>query len=215
VQSCFASESSHVFMTPYINYMSYDTELNLDDDQGFGVGLGWQYRGNNAFEINYFKNKPKVDASDANYEIDLYGFDYTHTFFQGKTRPTMRIGAAHQKYFPAFEQAKSTDTLLRTGFGVAHAINNRLLIVTELQWQYAIDEAESHYGVQLGLNYTFGKTLNTASKSHKVSTSVRSINKPQQTHFDSDGDGIPNQKDACNEPVKVGDKVDQYGCIIK
>jgi len=200
------ADESRFYVVPGIQWMDFDSDRQADDNQGASLGLGYGFTGNLAAELSYTKinmhalNGPGGRDRLRNMRLDvLYKLDNS----VGTLSPYFVGGIGNNRFDVGRNQ-----TMLNAGAGLSYRFNDRL------EWRAA---ARTFYGLK-GSTYDFG--IDTGLVVHLGSGAPQRVEPtPAPAPVaaavvrDSDGDGVPDDRDDCpNTPPNYA--VDDRGCPI-
>lgn len=196
-----AADEGRFYIVPGVQWMDFDSDRQADDNQGYMIGLGYGLSDNLALELNHTKiNLHTVGGRDRlrNLRLDLvYKLDNS----VGTLSPYFVGGIGGNKF-----DVTDSQTMLNFGAGLSYRFNDRL------EWRTA---ARTFYGLR-GSTYDFG--IDTGLVVHLGSAPQRRVEPtpapaPVAAVRDSDGDGVPDDRDECpNTPPNYA--VDERGCPI-
>lgn len=200
-QSASADEG-RFYVVPGVQWMDFDSNRQSDDEVGYNVGVGYGLSDNLATELTYSRvNMSTLAGRDRmrSYRLDLvYSLDNTigtlSPFFVGGIGDT------------EFDSDK--ETTVNLGAGLRHRFNDRIEWRAAARTFYGIDDNSYDFGIDTGLVFHLGAA---AAAAPRVQPSAAPAAAPAEV--DSDGDGVPDSRDACpNTPRNYA--VDERGCPI-
>lgn len=188
-----------------IPYYFFDDHA-ADDD--YGIGIGYGYRFNNPWGIEFSYTEVDTDLSHSNIDLKLEHWQLNglyHFNVDSALKPFLMIGIGH---LDGDAGSLDDDTWASTlGVGLKYDITPRWRFRTDARWHYADKGPNDIYAVTLGLSYVFGG----GSPAAAAVTAAPSPSAPAAT--DSDGDGVPDQADRCPD-TPAGVRVDGSGCPL-
>lgn len=198
-QSAVADEDRFYF-APGAQWMDFDSERQSEDEWGYAIGFGRGLSDNLALELNLSNIKMRtLTGRDRlrSLRLDaLYKLDNS----VGVLSPFFVTGLGHTRF------ESNDDTTLNAGAGLSYRFNDRVEWRTSARTFYGLDDSTYDFGVDTALVFHLG-----ASRS--AVPIVAPTPAPAAPELDSDGDGVPDSRDACpNTPRNYA--VDARGCPI-
>lgn len=211
------AETGQFYVAPGAQFLNFDDGTQLHNDQGFSLGLGYDFTQRLTGEIAGFDMNVK---GPDNQHID-YRQWRVDVLFDLNTRigplDTFVIGGLGENKFDS-----DRDSVLNFGAGVEYKLANNLTWRTAARTFYATnqDHEDLDLGIDTSLVLRFGKSSNVAAPI-KVPTPAPVPVQPQLSApvpaapvgVDTDGDGVADNSDACPDTPK-NYAVDQRGCPI-
>lgn len=202
-QSATADEG-RFYIVPGIQWMDFDSDRQSDDELGYNVGIGYGLTDKLSTELTYSRvNMSTLAGRDRMraYRLDLvYNLDNT----VGKLSPFF-VGGIGDTTFDT-----NKDTTLNLGAGLRHRFNDRVEWRAAARTFYGFDDGTYDFGIDTGLVFHLGSG---AAPRVAASPTPAPTPAPAATIVDSDGDGVPDNRDACpNTPRNYA--VDERGCPI-
>lgn len=199
----FAAQSSSAddgrfYIVPGVQWMDFDTKRQADDELGYNVGVGYGLTDNLATELTY--SRINMDTSYGRDRLRAFRLDLVYNLDTtiGTLSPYFVGGIGDTK----FDTDK--DTTLNLGAGLRHRFNDRVEWRAAARTFYGIDDGTYDVGIDTGLVFHLGAG-SAAAPRVEPSTAPAVV--------DSDGDGVPDDRDACpNTPRNYA--VDERGCPI-
>lgn len=204
-------------------HFRFDSDRQMDDEEGLYVGAGYQFSPNWAVELNY----ADLDASTfSNSFTSLTGVYRYHP--RNQSSFFWRFGTG--QYETSLPQAKKRAA--RLGGGYESRINDNFSFVVGLDVIRAWSADTLDWSPYAGINYYFGGTKKTPPpapikpqpKDSDQDGIIDSLDQCPNTaqgvnvdssgcELDSDNDGVKDSQDKCLQ-TPAGAKVDQTGCRI-
>lgn len=193
-----AEESKYRFeLSPMVGWHIFEGNQNLDDGTSLGLSVGfplntrWTLEGSFAW-ISTETDVGGIDVDGQRYSIDgLY-----HVMSDQALRPFVLVGAGAFRLDPD-NGGSETDVMVNYGAGIKYAVMSNLDLRAELRHVMPFDDFYNNLVAQLGVTWSFGKR----DKAEEMMA------------MDSDGDGVPDDKDACPD-TPAGTAVDGAGCPL-
>lgn len=191
-----SADDGRFYIVPGLQWMDFDSERQSDDELGYNVGVGYGLTDNLATELTYSRiNMSTLAGRDRMraYRLDLvYNLDNTI----GTLSPFFVGGIGDTKF------DGNKDTTLNLGAGLRHRFNDRIEWRAAARTFYGFDDGTYDVGIDTGLVFQLG-----AAPAPRVEPSTAPV------VADADGDGVPDDRDACpNTPRNYA--VDERGCPI-
>jgi len=199
--SFHASSSEDETTGAYINfgqnYINFENDRNLKDENDFYLGLGYQVNNQWGVEIEYTELDTAVSGQPANpLSVDLWSINaINRQYAKGKNSIFWKMGLGQ------YGIAQDNDTAVRLGIGYDFAVTNKFSWVLGADTTFAGNNNPDLIAYT-GMSYFFGGT-----KAKPIAVPV--INKPQ----DDDHDGVVNKSDSCLT-TPAGVAVDSKGCEL-
>ncbi len=176
-----------------ISHQDFDSKRDINNGYLGGIGLGYVLDPKWTAELWYFDGSTEIDGDKGDVDLSEYRLDALyHLSDVDGWRPYVVAGMGDMT-FDVEGLGKQSETRINAGLGVKRAITENLNFRGDMRLFNSLDEEDTDFGVQLGLNYAFGES------------------KPKV--LDSDGDGVMDPADVCpNTPA--GAPVDAQGCPL-
>lgn len=192
-----SADDGRFYIVPGLQWMDFDSKRQSDDELGYNVGVGYGLTDNLSTELTYSRiNMNTTIGRDRlrAYRLDLvYNLDTT----VGTLSPFF-VGGIGDSDFDT-----DKDTTLNLGAGLRHRFNDRIEWRAAARTFYGLDDGTYDIGIDTGLVFHLG----AAPVAARVEPSTAPV------VVDSDGDGVPDERDACpNTPRNYA--VDERGCPI-
>jgi OmpA-OmpF porin, OOP family len=194
-----SADESRFYVVPGLQWMDFDSARQSDDELGYNVGVGYGLSDNLAAELTYSRiNMSTLAGRDRlrAYRLDLvYNLDNTI----GVLSPFFVGGIGDTKF------DTNKDTTVNLGAGLRHRFNDRVEWRAAARTFYGFDDGTYDVGIDTALVFHLG-----AGPAPRVAASTAPA---APVVVDSDGDGVPDDRDACpNTPRNYA--VDERGCPI-
>ena len=200
VSPLIAEEPDYKFdLSPMVGWHVFEGNQNLDDGSSLGFSLGvpltsrWTVEGGFAWVMSEVE-QVGVDVEGQRLTIDaLYHFMPDKAF-----RPFLLAGGGAMRLDPDVG-GSDTDAMLNYGAGIKFALLRNLDLRGEVRHVMPFDSFYNNLAVQVGLTWSFGKRDKAMVE--------------EAAMMDADGDGVPDDKDAC-AGTPAGVSVDVQGCPL-
>jgi len=191
------AEEGQFYIAPGLQWMNFDNDRGLDDDTGIAVGLGYDFTDKVSGEFNI--SDIDLDGLPGSDELRHYRLDLFYNFDQkiGQFTPFV-VGGAGANAFDSGD-----DTIFDLGVGLKYKINESLEWRTAYRKFFDQPSDFNDYGIDTALVYHIG-----AKKAPVAKAPVSAPVDP-----DTDGDGVPDSRDACPDTPRTH-RVDARGCSI-
>ncbi len=193
----FAEGGRHLEIIGGGGYNVWDTDRNLDDSEFYGGGLGFALNRRWTLEAWFTDGDTEWDRSGPSPDIDTeeYRLDALyHLTEQGGWRPYIVAGVGDMNFENDSTGREVDETRINLGLGVKRMLGRHFNIRADLRAFNSLDEEQTDLGAQMAISWLIGDTSDP-------------------TPMDSDGDGVPDEADACpNTPP--GAPVDATGCPL-
>lgn len=203
--SAVMAAEGQFYLAPGIQWFNFDNGLGFEHDEGPALGVGYDFTDRLSGEVTAFDLDP-VNAQRRKVDIDQYRADVYYRLFEGERRIDPFITSG----FGNLNIDGDNDTLWDVGTGVSIKLTDRL------SWRTAVrsyrylgrDFEDGDVGVDSALIFRFGGPRRTpASPAPQAAAAPAAV-------ADSDGDGVPDSRDACSETPRTY-AVDDRGCPIQ
>lgn len=192
----------------------FDGNRNLSDHSTYSLGLGYQFSsplGVELFVQNTETYSDRPGQRDANTDVLNYRLDALYNFSaMGNWVPYTAFGLGEYELSNRlFGQrvSKSRETIANIGGGARYFLTDLLAIRSDLRAIYSFDEKDVDLALNVGLNFMFG------GRKGATSSAAKTAEPEQPVVLDTDGDGIPDDRDRCS-PTPQGVTVDAQGCAL-
>lgn len=196
------------YIAPGIQWMDFDNQWDLDDDEGYFLGLGYDITDDWSIEFSTADLDP-TDATGSDQDIDLWKFDllYGLNLNLGPLEPFLLTGFGNGNLYGGDE------SFWEYGGGVSYDFTDNLSLrtaVRNLHFQ-GRDLEDNEVGIETALVFRFGGPDRSAP-APAVTRAPASTPTPAPEP-DADGDGVPDNRDACPDTPR-NYAVDSQGCPI-
>ncbi len=183
---------------PYVGYAFFSDygSHNIEQNLLYGVRLGYFFEENWSFEPSYqmlWTDTDRATGTNNGASLRALRFNLLYNFLPGKRLRPFLTGGLGWEYTKVNGSFKSNDLGVNAGGGLRVFLTDYLAARLDGRFVYTevseLDARQYNYEAMFGLTYLFG-------------------GKPPA---DTDGDGIPDKKDACAETPK-GATVNPEGC---
>lgn len=199
-----AAAEGQFYVAPGIQWMNFEDGLDLDNDEGYSWGIGYDFTDRLSFELSGMDVDPKT-GSGSGFDIDHYRGDIYLHFPRGNNRLTPFVSTG----FGNMNFDGENDTAWDYGAGVNVRLGDNW------SWRTAVrgftylgrDHEDGDYGIDSSIIFRF-----PARSSAPVAAAPAPAPAPQ-AEPDADGDGVPDSRDACPDTPRTY-AVDDRGCPI-
>lgn len=223
------AEDTHQWeVTGLVGKNAFDNDRNLDDATTGSLGMGYVLDKDWTLEGFYQGFSTETDRGNVDVDGRQVRLDALYHFAElgdnGAWRPFILAGIGDQEFDPK-GASSDNETFANLGLGIKRKLSDAWLVRADARTLYSFDEAETDYGVNVGVSYLFGGTKAVAEKDSDgdgvfdnsdqcpntpAGAAVNSVGCP----LDSDGDGVFDYEDKClNSPA--GAKVNAEGCVLE
>lgn len=202
--SASVAAEGQFYLAPGLQWIDFDEDRGLDEDQGFSLGLGYDFTDKVSGEFNIFDmdlEGPGADNDLLQYRADMF---YNLDQKLGSLTPFIVGGVGHNDF------NVNEETVLDAGLGVRYQINDRFEWRTAVRKFWGMDEHYHDYGIDSSLIYRFG---GNASSTAPVAQTPRTAAPAAAAPADQDNDGVPDSRDDCPDTPR-NHRVDNRGCSI-
>lgn len=192
-----AEEAGHRFeLTPMAGGHIFEGNQGLDDGYTLGLAVGVPVNHRLTVEGGFTWITTEAKGADVDVDGQRYALDGLYHFRPDEAlRPFVLLGAGALRLDPE-SGGSETDVMAEYGAGLKYAVTDNLDLRAELRHVMPFDDFYNNLAWQLGLTFRFG---------------ARERPPEPMAVSDSDGDGVPDDRDACAE-TPAGVPVDEAGC---
>lgn len=186
-------------------YQKFDSDREIDNDAGFGVGLGYVINPRWTVEAWWTEIDTDLEQGSGDVDTEAARLDVLYHLQNkwGEWQPFLVAGLDDIE-FDADGADETDETRLNLGMGVKRALSQHLDFRGDVRWFNSYDEQEQDLGLLLALTYKIGAKAAAAAPA-PAAPAVR---------LDSDGDGVYDDEDQC--PGTASNlAVDSKGCPVK
>lgn len=192
------ADEGQFYIVPGIQRIDFDKNREQGYETGFTLGAGYDFTNKLSGEINVFDmslgGAPDEDVRHVRADL-LYSFDY----MIDKVTPFVAGGVGHNRF------SQNEETVFDFAAGIKYQISENVEWRTAVRKFWGMDEAFHDYALETGLVFRFG------GKPAPVAAAPAPT--PVAAPVDSDGDGVPDSRDACPDTPRTH-RVDSRGCSI-
>ena len=205
------ADSTTWFINPTIGYQWFESDRQLDDDSLWGLGLEYHYDQTWGTELKYLNSSPDGDNNNANADLEQLMIEGLYKFGNhGNFQSHVAVGLGHAD-FDYDAGGTNKDTQVTAGAGARYWFDERWSAKADVRMVHNIDGGDNDQLLTLSISYAFNKAKPPKLMTSELITVPAPIQEPPK---DSDGDGVPDNKDEClNTPS--GAIVDDNGCAKK
>lgn len=200
-----------------LNNFDPDSVRGIEDNDGWGVGLGYLFTENWALELNYDESHHTIgtvlggEVGRDSVGADLF-YNDTNWIGNSVTHPFIKLGYGEYnlKYNGPFStpttepalRALEDEDFVRVGLGLQHYFSDNFFARVGYDFLRAEENDAMWY---FGVGGFFGNTHRAAAPAP--------VKPPVKAPKDSDGDGVIDANDRC-PGTPAGAAVDSYGCPL-
>lgn len=201
--SAAAGHRADSFMiSPFIGGYAFDSDLNLEDELTYGIGLGYNFTENLAAEAVFNYTDTELDNGASDVDGNLYRLDMLYHFMpENRLVPYVAAGLGAFDFDPELENS-GNEFSGNIGAGVKYFLNESIALRADVRDVMTFPENN--------LLYTAGLTFYLGGQ--EKAAAATPIETAEKRH-DSDGDGVYDSQDQCPD-TPSGVAVDNRGCAI-
>jgi OmpA-OmpF porin, OOP family len=185
--------------------LAFDNPRQAPNDSSYTFGVGYGLSSNWDVELNY--SKINLNTGAARQDLDKWGLDFIFTAdsrIADRWTPYVVAGVGHNR-FNDYRQTPFT-----AGLGLKMEIAQGIDWRTGIRSYYEFDDKTLDVGIETALVFKFGAP---AQRSTVQPTPAPVAQPAAPAVVDSDGDGVPDDRDACPNTPR-NHVVDERGCSI-
>lgn len=190
------ADEGQFYIVPGIQRIDFDKDRGQGYETGFTLGAGYDFTNKLSGEINLFDMNisGRPDRSVRQLRGDLvYSFDYKID----QVTPFVAGGVGNNLF------SQNEETVFDVAAGVKYQISDNIEWRTAIRKYWGLEDAFHDYGLETGLVFRFGGKPAAPAPAPT----------PVAAPLDSDGDGVPDSRDACPDTPRTH-RVDSRGCSI-
>lgn len=195
------ADEGRFYIVPGVQWMDFDSMRQSDDETGYTLGVGYGLTDNLAAELNYTRIS-SMNTLAGRDRLRALRLDMLYTVDNsiGVMSPFFVGGLGDSKF------DSNHDTTLNLGAGVKYRFNDRIEWRTAARTFFGFDDGTYDFGIDTGLLFRLGAAPAPARVEPSPMPAAAQV-------VDTDGDGVPDDRDACpNTPRNYA--VDERGCPI-
>lgn len=195
------ADEGRFYIVPGVQWMDFDSARQSDEETGYTVGLGYGLTDNLAAELNYSRISMSTLAGRDRLRALRLDLLYTLDNSIGSFSPYFVGGIGDSDF------SSDQETTANLGAGLRYRFSDSVEWRTTARTFFGFDDNTYDFGIDTGLLFRLG----AAPVTERVAASTPPPAAPVDP--DSDGDGVPDSRDACpNTPRNYA--VDERGCPI-
>jgi len=211
ISSNLLAAEGQFYVAPGIQWMNFDDHVDLDEDEGYFFGLGYDFTDQWSAEFNIAEVDPSP-SSGSDVDVDIWKVDLLYGL-------DMNIGPLQPFLVTGFGNINfdgDNDTLWNYGGGLKYDFTDNLTLRTAIRNFHYLgrDIEDNDFGVEAALIFRFGGSGRAASRPTPAPAVSEAPSTPAPAPApDADGDGVPDSRDACPDTPR-NYAVDARGCPI-
>ena len=210
-QTNASADEGQFYIAPGIQWMKFRGSLDLHNDEGFSLGLGYGLTDRLNIELAYFELDPDISGASGSADLDqlrldlLYDLDYQIGDFN-----TFAVAGLGENDFSFHDE-----TIVDFGAGVKYQLSDNIEWRTALRSFFSLDRESADIGIDTTLVFKFGGRRSPAPAPTPIVEEEPVVEETPApvTVVDSDNDGVPDGQDACPDTPRTY-AVDDRGCPI-
>ncbi|MCF8026309.1 MAG: outer membrane beta-barrel domain-containing protein [Desulfobacteraceae bacterium] len=189
-------------ISPFIGGYAFDSDLNLEDELTYGIGVGYNFTENLAAEAVFNYTDTELDNGAFDVEGYLYRMDALYHFMpENRLVPYVAAGLGAFDFDPEMGDSE-TEFSGNIGAGVKYFLNESIALRADVRDVMTFPENN--------LLYTAGLTFYLGGREKAPEAAAA---EPAEKRHDSDGDGVYDSNDQCPD-TPSGVAVDNRGCAV-
>lgn len=200
-----AADEGRVYIAPGAQWLDFGNERGLGDDVGPAVGIGYGLSDRLSIEFNAARVKPDYLTRPGEDNVRHLRLDLLYDLEEsqpGRISPFVVTGVGDNEF-----RLNQGDTVVNFGGGFRYRITDKLEWRAAARTFFGVDDSTTDFGVDTALVLHMGE----ARRTERVPPTPAP--EPQTRVVDSDGDGVPDDRDRCPDTPSAH-AVDSEGCSI-
>lgn len=208
ISPALMADAGQFYVAPGVQHLKFDNGIDLDNEYGFFLGLGYDFSDRLSAELSTFDIETET-AAGADVDLDHYKLDLLYDL-------NLKLGVLDTFVVSGFGNTNfqgENDTLWNLGLGVEYELSNNLSWRTAVRRfnYFSRNNEDIDLAIDSALVFRFGRGGGT-------SVATTAPERPQrpaepQAPADADGDGVPDSRDRCPDTPR-NYAVDEDGCPI-
>lgn len=207
-----AADQGQFYIAPGVQWLDFNSSIRDTNDTSFNLGIGYGITDHWSTEINY--GRFNLNTSSLNEDLDHYRLDFIYDFNRRSANslltPFLITGIGHNDF------KDDEETTGSIGFGLKYKLSERFDWRTGFRVFRGFDDNTTDTSFETALVFNFGKSASrprVAATLAPTPAPASSTPAPVAAMTDSDGDGVPDSRDACPDTPR-NHQVDSRGCSI-
>lgn len=210
ISSTLLAAEGQFYVAPGIQWMNFDDQLHLDEDEGYFFGVGYDFTDRLSAEFNISEVDPSP-SSGSDVDVDIWKIDMLYGLDMnfGPLEPFLVTGFGNINF------DGDNDTLWNYGGGLKYDFADNLTLRTAIRNFHYLgrDMEDNDFGVDVALIFRFGGSSGRSAPAAAPAVTERTPAPAPVPEPDADGDGVPDSRDACPDTPR-NYAVDSRGCPI-
>jgi OmpA-OmpF porin, OOP family len=192
-------------LTPTVGAYFFENNQNFKNNITFGWRAGYNFTDNLGTELYYSYVPSLFKDTDSTNNVYVAGIEGLYHFMpNGRFVPFLAFGVGAFHYSDDRARYVPTNFVIDYGAGMKYFVTDNIALRADVRHVIPFNPAYNDLLATVGINFAFG--IKTPDKSKVEEPPI-----PMKRIVDSDGDGVPDDKDMCPD-TPAGVKVDQKGC---
>ena len=206
---------------------------SIDDDNHWGLGVGYRFDNPWGIELTYKNTDTELDNLPGDVDVDLWNLDGLYHMNSGsKLNPFVSVGIGRAAY-DITSMNDASEQLATVGVGFKYFMGEKAALRGDAKLWHGKDDNLIDSTVSLGLHIALGGSSAPApapaapveKDSDRDGVLDSADNCPGTPYgvevnskgcpLDDDGDGVPNYKDNCPDTTDRAARIDSDGCYMK
>ena len=209
-----------ITISPMFGHYAFNTEVDVESDNFYSFGLGYQFDSPWAIELVYLQVESEAQAGNDNVDVDQIRLDALYGFERNQhLQPYLAFGIGERESATSF--LKKDETVVNFGGGLKYFVTTKLSLRGDVRMINSVDEENTDLAYSVGLQYTFGKSRSKQSglalqEATSITTSAEYQSENANainTDADDDNDGVVNSLDQCPNS-EAGANIDTMDCSV-
>ena len=202
-----SADDGQFYIAPGVQWMNFGNDLPLHNEQDFTLGLGYGLTDRVDMEFDLLRMEPELSGAAGEVDYDHWRLDFVYDLRHPLGQfDTFLVTGLGENDFDIHDE-----TVLNLGAGIKYALSDSIDWRTSARTFLSLDSERVDAGIETSLVFRFGGSRRPAPAPAPTPAVVQAP--VTATIMDADGDGVPDDRDACPDTPR-NYAVDSRGCPI-